>query len=187
MNWAHRGCAGNWAPSPAESHCSTHPSHGPLWWPSLKALVADLVVAQVDTCDRLVGTEGVGEGLGIKKLRRFCGAKVACACHRRFAVVRCSGGRAFTPSLPKLLLWRSTCLTVWLIRKASARACGVGQVQNTGSSAYQDFHARPLISDPHLTIQPSLFYMFDHIWIVTCFCRGSAVHPKVTHCNTFST
>ena len=69
---------------PAESHCSTHPSHGPLWWPNLKALVADLVVAQVDTCDRLVGTEGVGEGLGIKKLRRFCGAKVACACHRRF-------------------------------------------------------------------------------------------------------
>ena len=69
---------------PAESHCSTHPSHGPLWWPNLKALVADLVVAQVDTCDRFVGTEGDSEGLGIKKLGRFCGAKVACACHRRF-------------------------------------------------------------------------------------------------------
>ena len=174
---------------PPESHCSTHPSHGPLWWPSLKALIADLVVAQVDCCDRLVDPQGVGEGLGIKKLRKFCGVmrlvQHAVKCETCPSPL-CGGGRAFAPASPKLLLLRSTILTVWLIRKASPRACGVGQVENTGSSACQDFHSHP-ISDPHLTIQPTLFYIFDHICIVICFCRGSAVYPKVSHCNTFST
>ena len=31
---------------------------------------------------------------------------------------------------------------------------------STGSSACQDCHSCPLVSDPHVTIQPTLFYMF---------------------------
>ena len=44
-----------------------------LQCPSLKALVADSVAAQAKFSNGLVGTQGVGEDLGIKKLRRFCG------------------------------------------------------------------------------------------------------------------
>ena len=139
-----------------------------LQCPSLKALVAEVVAAQPGVFNGLVDPEGIGEGLGIKQdeeiLRRHALSPI---CSEVWDVpvsfVRCGGGRAFTPSSPKLFLLRSRILTVWLIRKASARACGVGQVEKTGSSAYQDFHSRPLISDPHLTIQPTLFYMFDHI------------------------
>ena len=39
--------------------------------------------------------------------------------------IRC-GARALRPSSPKLFSLRSTCVTLWLTRRASARACTVG-------------------------------------------------------------
>jgi len=53
--------------------------------PSLKAFVADLVVAQVDTCDRLVDPQGIGEGLGIKKAEKIL------SCHARAGVSSVGG------------------------------------------------------------------------------------------------
>lgn len=46
------------------SHCSTAPQPWPPpRCPSLKALVAEVVVAQVDFCHGLVDLQGVGQGL----------------------------------------------------------------------------------------------------------------------------
>ena len=122
--------------------CFVGPAVALLQCPSLKARVAEVVAAQAKFSNGLVGTEGVGEGLGIKKAEKIlwgqggaCLSSSICSCEAR-------GGRAFTPSSPKLLPSRSTSLTVWLICKASARACRVGQVDNTGTSACQDFHSR---------------------------------------------
>ena len=66
-------------------------------------------------------------------------------------------------------------------------SCAELPALSTGSSACQDCHSCPLMSDPHVIIQPTLFYTFHHICAVICFYLFSAVYRKVTHCNTFST
>ena len=73
---------------------------GPLRWPSLHALVAYLVVCQVDSFYGLVDKERVREGL--------------------------------------------QCWTTYIVNW----------------SACQDCHSCPLMSNPHVAIQPTLFYMF---------------------------
>ena len=64
-------------------------------------------------------------------------------------------------------------------------SCAEIPALSTGSSTCQDCHSFPLMSDPHVTIQPTLF--FHHICTVICFHLFSAVYRKVTHCKTFST
>ena len=66
-------------------------------------------------------------------------------------------------------------------------SCAELPALSTGNSACQDCHSCPLMSDPHVTIQPTLFYTFHHICTVICFHLFSAVYRKVTHCNTLST
>ena len=101
----------------------------------------------------------------------------------------------------RLLLW--FCWPATRRRGPAELARGKGQVDSrrvgvslqhgaelpalsTGSSACQDYHSCPLMSDPHVTIQPTLFYTFHHICTVICFHLFSAVYRKVTHCNTIS-
>ena len=65
-------------------------------------------------------------------------------------------------------------------------SCAELPALSTGSSACQGCHSCPLMSDPHVTIQPTLFYTFHHICTVICFTLFPAVYRKVTHYNTFS-
>ena len=65
-------------------------------------------------------------------------------------------------------------------------SCAELPALSTGSSACQDCHSCLLMSDPHVTIQPTLFDTFHHICTVICFHLFSAVYRKVTHYNTFS-
>ena len=123
---------------------------GPTVWhslrcPSLHALVAELVEAQVDFCHALVDAEGLSEGLqswhdargqvdsqllryalSTSILRKSQTYDMLVRMFRRPSRgIRC-GARAFKPSSPNLLKARSTCVTLSLTRRASARACRVG-------------------------------------------------------------
>ena len=110
------GCAGNSAPLVPES-----PRRSPLRCFSLHALVADLVLAQVDCFYGLVDAERVSEGL-----QSWHEAKAKWTADS----------------------WAFHC------------SCAELPALSTGSSACQDCHPCPLMSDPHVTIQPTLFYMF---------------------------
>ena len=114
---------------------------------SLHAVVANLVVAQVDTFYGFVDAEPVSEGL-----QSWHEAKAKWTADS----------------------WAFHC------------SCAELPALSTGSSACQDCHSCPLMSDPHVTIQPTLFYTFHHICTVICFHLFVAVYRKVTHC-TFST
>ena len=130
---------------------------------------------------------------------------------------RCAA-RALRPSSPKMFLPRSTFVTLWLTRKASARACRVGtthiakwtadpwafrcsccvthcqlavphvwhkHTQGTG----QDCRHEPNMTHAgcQILMSPSSPLPIEHICMVICFRLVSAVYPKVTHSNTFST
>ena len=122
--------------------------------PSLEALVAELVLSQVDFCHALVDMQGIGEGLhrvGTTHMAKWTADSWAfhCSC----CVMHCQ--------LAVRHVWH----------KHTQGTC-------------QDCHSCPLMSDPHVTIQP---LPIKHICTVICIYLDSAVYPEVTHSNTFST
>ena len=129
-------------------HSPTAPQPSPpRLCPRLHAVVADLVVSQVDFFYGLVDPKRVGEGL-----QRWHEAKAK---------------------------WKAD---PWALRCS----CAELPTLSTLSSACRDCHSCLLMSNPHVTIQPTLSYTFHHICTVICFHLFSAVYRKVTHCNTFS-